>query len=209
MHVAESKDELKILQGRKSEFEKLYNAVNWDLSWAPNAHSSIEYLNQIGILGPRLLTVHAVQINDEDIALLKQKQVPIAHCPRSNKEMHIGRMQLYKFLNHGITVGLGTDSLASSPSLNMWDEMRAAFHIHKKDGITAEDIVGLATTGGAKALGLDTEIGTIVQGKKADIIAVPLPQKNTGDLYSDLLRETKYCIMTMVNGRFLYREGHV
>ena len=63
-----------------------------------------------------------------------------------------------------------------------------------------------ATIGGAKALGLDKEIGTLEPGKKADIIAVPLPKKNTGDLYSDLLRETKSCIMTMVNGKILYQK---
>jgi cytosine/adenosine deaminase-related metal-dependent hydrolase len=104
-------------------------------------------------------------------------------------------------------VGLGTDSLASVPNLNMWDEMRYARKIHKKDGVTAEDIFKLATIGGAKALGLDKEIGTLEPGKKADLIAVPLPKKDTGDLYSDLLRETKSCIMTMVNGKILYREG--
>ena len=115
-------------------------------------------------------------------------------------------MPLKKFLDAGITVGLGTDSLASSPTLNMWDEMRYAYQIHRRDGISAEDIFRLATIGGAKALGLDKEIGTLEPGKKADIIAVPLPKKNTGDLYSDLLRETKSCIMTMVNGKILHRS---
>ena len=115
-------------------------------------------------------------------------------------------MPLKKFLDAGVIVGLGTDSLASSPSLNMWDEMRYAYRIHRRDGVSAEDIFRLATINGAKALGLDKEIGTLEPGKKADIIAVPLPEKNTGDLYSDLLRETKSCIMTMVNGKILHRS---
>jgi cytosine/adenosine deaminase-related metal-dependent hydrolase len=206
MHVAESKDELQLLQGKMSGFEKLYQIAGWDLSWAPRAHSSIEYLNRIGMLSPRFLAVHAVQVTNEDIALIQKRHVPVAHCPRSNKETAVGRMPLHKFLKFGITVGLGTDSLASSPSLSMWDEMRMVYNLHRKYGITAEVIFSLATAGGAKALGLNKEIGTLEPGKKADIIAVPLPQKNTGDIYSDLLRETKSCIMSMVNGKLLFRN---
>jgi cytosine/adenosine deaminase-related metal-dependent hydrolase len=88
----------------------------------------------------------------------------------------------------------------------MWDEMRYTYQIHRRSGISAEDIFKLATIGGAKALGLEKEIGILERGKKADIIAVPLPGKDTGNIYSDLLRETKSCIMTMVNGKILHRE---
>jgi len=206
MHVAESKDEIELLQHKKSGLEKLYQLVNWDLALAPTGPSSFEYLNTIGILSQNLLAVHAVQATDSDIRLIKKSKTPVAHCPRSNKETGVGRMQLKKFLDAGIAVGLGTDSLASAPSLSMWDEMRYALQIHRKDGVTAEDIFRLATIGGAKALGLDKEIGALEPGKTADIIAVPLPQKNTGDLYSDLLRETKSSIMTMVDGKVLFHN---
>ena len=127
MHIAESKDEIRLLQGKKSGFEKLYHLAGWDLSWAPRGNSSFEYLQRIGFLSPNLLAVHAVQVTDKDIELIKKSKVSVAHCPRSNKETHVGRMPLKKFLDAGITVGLGTDSLASSPSLNMWDEMRYAY----------------------------------------------------------------------------------
>ncbi len=206
MHVAESKEEVKLLKGRESGLGKLYQFANWDLAWAPTGPSSFEYLNRIGLLSPNLLAVHAVQVDDSDIALIKKSGVSVAHCPRSNKELGVGKMPLKKFLDAGITVGLGTDSLASVPNLNMWDEMRYAYQIHRRDGISAQDIFKLATIGGAKALGLDKETGTLEPGKKADLIAVPLPKKNTGDLYSDLLRETKSCIMTMVSGKILHRE---
>lgn len=206
MHVAESKDEIKLLQGMKSGLEKLYQFANWDLASAPEASSSFEYLKRIGLLSPNLLAVHAVQVTDNDIRLIKKSGTSIAHCPRSNKETHVGRMPLKKFLDTGITVGLGTDSLASSPSLNMWDEMRYAYKIHKKDGVTAKEIFRLATIGGAAALGMDKLVGTLEPGKRADIIAVPLPKKDTGDIYSDLLRETKSSIMTMVNGKILYQQ---
>ncbi|HYA86246.1 MAG TPA: amidohydrolase family protein [Nitrospirota bacterium] len=206
MHIAESKDELKLLQGKKSQLEKLFEFAHWDLSCSPQGSSSFEYLDRIGFLSPRLLAVHAVQAKDSDVRIIKKNKVSIAHCPRSNRELNVGRMPLKKYLDAGIAVGLGTDSLASVTNLNMWDEMRYAFQLHRQDGITAEDIFKLATIRGARALGLDNEIGTLEPGKKADIIAVPLPKKNTGNLYSDLLRETKSCIICMVNGNILYQE---
>jgi cytosine/adenosine deaminase-related metal-dependent hydrolase len=115
-------------------------------------------------------------------------------------------MPLKKFLDAGVVVGLGTDSLASSPSLSLWDEMRSAYQIHRSAGVTARDIFTLATNGGAKALGMFNAIGSIEPGKRADIIAVPLPKKDSGDIYSDLLGETKSCIMSVVDGKILYQE---
>lgn len=203
MHLAESKDEIRLLKGKKSGFEKLYRGAGWDLAWAPAARSSFAYLHKLGLLGRGLIGVHAVQATRHDIALLKKTKTAIAHCPRSNKETGVGTMRLKDFLEAGITVGLGTDSLASTSTLNMWDEMRFAYALHRKDGITARDIFRLATLGGARALGMEKEIGTLEPGKKADIIAVPLPKKDTGDIYSDLLRETKSCIMTMVDGKII------
>ena len=206
MHIAESKDEIKLLRRIKGGLEEIYRLAGWDLGWAPHGDSSIEYLKGIGFLSPNLLAVHAVQVTGKDIEFIRKSRVSIAHCPRSNNETGVGRMPLKKFLDAGITVGLGTDSLASSPTLNMWDEMRYAYQIHRRSGVSAEDIFRLATINGAKALGLDKEIGTLEPGKKADMIAVPLPEKDTGDIYSDLLRETKSCIMSMVNGKILYRD---
>jgi 5-methylthioadenosine/S-adenosylhomocysteine deaminase len=206
MHVAESRDELKLLQGRKSGFKKLYQAAGWDLSWAPSAVSPFEYLNNLGLLCPGFLAVHAVQVTNSDIQIIRKTGTPVAHCPRSNHETGVGRMPLHKFHNAGITVGLGTDSLASSPSLNLWDEMRYALKAHKTDGIDARTIMELATGNGAKALGMAKSIGSLAPGKKADFIAVSLPEKSSGDLHYDLLRETKSCMMSMVNGKIIYEN---
>jgi cytosine/adenosine deaminase-related metal-dependent hydrolase len=208
MHVAESKEEVKLLNRKRSGLERLYHFAGWDKAWAPSADSPFAYLDRLGLLGPDLLAVHAVQARDRDIHLLSKSHTPVAHCPRSNKELGVGRMQLKKLLAAGVTVGLGTDSLASSPSLSMWDEMRYALRIHRRDGMTARDILELATMGGAKALGMGSEIGSLEPGKRADIIAVPFPQKSTGDIYSDLLRETNSCVMTMVNGKILHDDEH-
>ena len=209
MHVAESKDEIRLLQGKKSRFEKLYHVAGWDTSWAPSADSPFEYLHRLGLLDPYFLAVHSIQVTDMDISLIKRSCASVAHCPRSNKETGVGKMPLKKFLDKGVVVGLGTDSLASSPSLNLWDEMRSAYRIHRSDGVSVKDIFTLATNGGAKALGMFNTIGSIEPGKRADIIAVPLPKKNSGDIYSDLLRETKSCIMSVVDGKILYHDRSV
>ena len=206
MHVAESKDEIRLLQRKYSRFEKLYRGVGWVTAWAPSADSPFEYLHTLGLLNDNFLAVHAVQATDKDISLIKRSRVSVAHCPRSNRETGVGKMPLRKFLDSGIVVGLGTDSLASSPSLNLWDEMRSAYRMHRSEGITAKDIFTIATAGGAKALGMFNAIGSIEAGKRADIIAVPLPKKDTGDIYSDLLRETKSCIMSVVDGKILYHD---
>jgi cytosine/adenosine deaminase-related metal-dependent hydrolase len=206
MHVAESKDEIRLFQRKKSRFEKLYRTVGWDTAWAPSAESPFTYLHTLGILNENFLAVHAVHATDKDISLIKRSRVSIAHCPRSNRETGVGKMPLRKFLDAGIVVGLGTDSLASTLSLNLWDEMRFAYRMHRSDGVTVKDIFALATVGGAKALGMFNKIGSIEPGKRADIIAVPFPKKDTGDIYSDLLRETKSCIMSVVDGKILYHN---
>jgi len=205
MHVAESRDEVNLLQRKKSGLSKLYHFANWDIEQAPLGRSSFDYLRNIGLLSPNLLAIHAVQITDRDMRLIKRSGTSLVHCPRSNSSLGVGRMPLKKLLDAGIPIGLGTDSLASSSSLNLWDEMRYAYQIHRNDGITALDLLRLATQGGATALGMDKSIGTLEPGKSADFIVVPLPRKNTGDIYKDLLRETKYSTMTVVNGKILWK----
>jgi len=204
MHVAETPAEGRLLRREKSDLDVLFKAAKWDRLWASEAPSSIALLDRIGLLKPSMLLVHAVDVNDNDIRMIRRSGSSVAHCPRSNHSLRVGTMPLRKILDTGIPVGLGTDSLASVPTLSLWDEMRFAYKVHRKSGITPKDLLSMATMGGSRALGMEKEIGSLELGKKADIIAVPLPRKNTGDLYSDLLRETKNSIMTMVNGKVLY-----
>jgi 5-methylthioadenosine/S-adenosylhomocysteine deaminase len=206
MHVAETRDEVRLLQRRPSGLARLYETAGWELNWAPRARSPVEYLYRKGLLSHRFLAVHAVHLMPSDIALLKSAGASVAHCPRSNQQMHVGKMSLKRLLDADIPVGLGTDSLASVPSISMWDEMRFAEKIHRSDGIAPRDILWLATGGGAAALGLEENIGSIKPHKKADLILLPLPRKDTGDPCADLLRDTKSCIMSMINGVILTRR---
>lgn len=206
IHAAETKAEGRLLRREKSDLDKLYKAAGWERAWAPKASSSVALLDRLGVLGPNTLLVHAVDVNDGDIGMIKRTGSAVAHCPRSNHSLGVGTMKLRKMLDAGVVVGLGTDSLASTATLNLWDEMRFAFAIHRKTGVTPKEILHMATMGGAKALGREKEVGSLDPGKKADIIAVPLPGKFTGDIHSDLLRETEYSIMTMVNGKILHPD---
>jgi cytosine/adenosine deaminase-related metal-dependent hydrolase len=206
MHVAETKDELLLLRRRPSGLDRLYEAAGWDIDKAPRAASSVAYLERCGVLAPRFLAVHAVHIDESDITALQRSGAAIAHCPRSNRRMGVGTMPLLRVLAAGIPVGIGTDSLASVPTLSMWDEMRFVYRVQGHNGLMPRDILRMATLGGAKALGMDDRVGSLITGNKADIIAVPLPNIDTGDPHSDLLRETKSSIMTMVNGKILHKE---
>ena len=205
MHVAETEEEGRLLRRKPSGLDRLYHAAGWRQEWAPRGRSSFAYLARTGVLDVDFLAVHAVHANARDRFIIKQTGTAIAHCPRSNHELRVGTMPLKLFLDAGITVGLGTDSLASVATLSMWDEMRFALKTHLRSGVTARQILQLATIGGAKALGMERELGTLEPGKRADLIAVPLPQYRTGDLCSDLLRDTKSCTMAMVDGKILYR----
>jgi len=206
MHVAESKDEIRFLRMKPGGIDRIYAAAGWQRSWAPVAASPIAYLFSLGVMNSHFLAVHAVNITDDDIRLLKKSRSSVAHCPRSNALLRVGTMPLKKMLDAGIPIGLGTDSLASAPSLNLWDEMRYAYRMHRTGRVTSLNIFRMATSGGAKALGLNERTGRLVSGLQADIIAVPIPHKLSGDLYSDLLRETKKSIMTMVHGKVLHMQ---
>ena len=207
MHVAESRDEIRLLRGERSGLDALYGFAGWDRKWLPKASSPFLYLNDLGLLSRRFLAVHAVHADDRDISMLEDAGASVAHCPRSNKLTGAGRLPLEKILTKKIAVGIGTDSLASAPSLSLWDEMRHALRIHRRYGVAAQDILRLGTSSGAEALGMGDEIGSIEPGKQADIIAVPLPMDQKAGLYDSLLNDTEYCIMNMVAGRILYSKG--
>jgi 5-methylthioadenosine/S-adenosylhomocysteine deaminase len=155
--------------------------------WAPVAHvlppppgtSGIRMLAAEGLLGPTITAAHCVTVDEEEIALLAEHDVAVAHCPRSNAYLGCGIAPLADLRAAGLRVGLGTDSPASAPSFDMFDELRAAVFAarareRRPDALTTEAALELATLGSARALGLDAEIGTLEPGKRADLAVVSL-----------------------------------
>jgi 5-methylthioadenosine/S-adenosylhomocysteine deaminase len=139
------------------------------------------YLNDIGILGPNLLAAHCVWVSNEEIRLLKTANANVVHNPSSNMFLADGVAPVPRMLRAGVNVALGTDSPLENNKLDMFQEMRGAVLLHKvfeldASAITACDVLDMATINGARALGLETEIGSIEKQKKADMILVNLEQ---------------------------------
>jgi cytosine/adenosine deaminase-related metal-dependent hydrolase len=132
-----------------------------------------------GLLGPHVLAAHCVVVDDEEIGILAEHDVAVAHCPRSNAYVGCGIAPLKEFRDAGVRVGIGTDGVSSTPSHDFFDELRttvmtARARERRPDALTASDVLELATLGSARALGLDGEIGSLVPGKRADVQIVSL-----------------------------------
>jgi 5-methylthioadenosine/S-adenosylhomocysteine deaminase len=139
----------------------------------------LERLRRLGLLGPELIAVHAVHLDDVEIALLAAQGCSVAHCPASNLKLASGFARLGDMLSAGINVGIGTDGAASNNRLDILGELRLAALVSKAESGDAQTLpvhsaLRMATLDGAKALGLDHDIGSIEHGKCADMIAVNL-----------------------------------
>jgi len=180
VHMAESSQEVKYVMESSGEFVKrLYPLIGWNkFVPAPTNMSPARYLNSLGVLKKGALAIHAVHVDDTDIAIMKKTGTGVAHCPRSNYFLKVGTAPVNRFMESGIPVGLGTDSLASNATLSLWDEMRFA-----RDTLPLEPsiLLTMATLGGAKALGLDRNIGSLETGKEADMIAVSTEGCRSGE----------------------------
>lgn len=136
-------------------------------------------LEKAGLLGPGLIAVHSVHLDDHEIALFARHGCSVAHCPSSNLKLASGIAPVTKMLRAGINIGLGTDSAASNNRLDLFSEMRLAALLAKGSSgdataMPVHKALECATLGGARALGLQDRIGSIVPGKLADLTAVNL-----------------------------------
>ena len=143
----------------------------------PTGKRSVATLESV--LGPELLCAHCVELEPAEVALLAARDVPIAHCPRSNALLGCGVAPLTELRAAGARVGLGTDSPASTPSFDVFEEMRAAVYLARAaardpGALDAEAALRLATLDAARALRLDERVGTLAAGKRADLAVVSL-----------------------------------
>lgn len=215
IHAAESASEIELLMHGTGFFCDVYN--KFEVEWQSPNCSPIEYLEKLGVLSTQPLLAHCVHTNDDDINRILANGAKVAHCPKSNAKFGHGVAPLEKFLDHGIDVGLGSDSVASNNVCDMLEEGRfAALSARNRTDstrfITAEEVLATATIGGAKALGLDTEIGSLETGKQADIAIVSLDhvaQQPADDIHATLVfsSNARDCLMTIVAGKVIYTRN--
>jgi cytosine/adenosine deaminase-related metal-dependent hydrolase len=173
VHLGESPEEVEFLRSGSGPWRDLLRDLgSWDPAWtAPNCGPA-EYLDRLGFLAPGVVVVHGTQLTDAELALLARRRAALVTCPRSNAWTGVGIAPWAAIQASGVTVAIGTDSLASAPDLNIFAEMAAIQRV--VPGMPADWIVRAATLGGAMALGCDDAYGSLEPGKRAALIAVDL-----------------------------------
>ncbi|MDD3246552.1 MAG: amidohydrolase family protein [Methanosarcina sp.] len=172
---------------------------------------SVHLLEDLGFLGPDVLAAHCVWLSDGDIEILRKRGVNVSHNPISNMKLASGIAPVYKMLEKGMNVTLGTDGCASNNNLDLFEEMKTAALLHKVStgnptALPARQVLEMATVNGAKALG--TETGMLKVGKKADVIIVDMKKPHLTpcfDVPSHLVYSAKGSDVrtTIVDGKVL------
>jgi 5-methylthioadenosine/S-adenosylhomocysteine deaminase len=172
-HISESASEVDYLHDGGGPWQE----IDWLVD--PPGTSGTRLLAREGLLGPDVLAAHCVVVEPDEIALLAEHDVAVAHCPRSNAYVGCGIAPLRELRAAGLRVGVGTDGVSSTPSHDFFDELRAVVAMarareRRPDALTGAEALELGTLGSARALGLDREVGSLVPGKRADLSVVSL-----------------------------------
>jgi cytosine/adenosine deaminase-related metal-dependent hydrolase len=174
VHLAESTEEVEFIRdGRGSWRELLEELGAWDPAWLPEGTSPVEYLEGWGFLGPRVLAVHGVQMTAADLSRLAALGTTLVTCPRSNRNTGAGTPPIERFYSSGVRVAVGTDSLASTPDLNLFSELAEMRALARS--VPAARLLDSATRQGARALAFEADYGTLERGKCARLLAIDVP----------------------------------
>jgi len=193
IHLSESADEASFMHDTTGPIaEELYPMAHWESFLpSPMKTTSTQFLDSLGVLDASTLAIHAVHITPADAAILKRCGVTVVLCPRSNQRLAVGVAPHKLLKSLGIPLALGTDSLASNDSLSLWDELRF-LHELAPEHFTPFELLLMATLGGARALGIDADAGSLEVGKRADFQVVSTHDVKAG---------TTVCAAIMEQGR--------
>ena len=188
-HIAESEDEGMFVRWGAGPFAERWTERGIPLS--PGGCSPLAYIDGFGLLRPETLLVHAIDLEDTDFEILRNKRPAVVHCPKSNAKLGHGVARLCEIHDTGVPVGLGTDSVASNNVIDMFEEMRAAIfqqrgQAHRIDVLDAETAFRMATLGGAECLGLSADLGSLDAGKRADFVVVDLNDPAVQPVYDPI-----------------------
>jgi 5-methylthioadenosine/S-adenosylhomocysteine deaminase len=182
--------------------------------------TATEVLDSLGVLDGRTVAAHCVWVNEKDRAILKARNVGVAHCPSSNMKLASGVAPIVQMLALGINVGLGPDGPAGSNNdFDMFEEMDLAAKLQKvttldPQALPASTALEMATMGGARVLGLEKKIGSLEPGKSADMIMVRLDRPNAVPLYN-AVSQMVYALKAadvrdvMIEGRPIVRDAQI
>ena len=211
-HLAESDAETEFLRTGSGAWESFA-----EMLVPPPGTTGIRALAEAGLLQSDVVAAHCVKADEEEIALLAEHDVAVAHCPRSNGALGCGVAPLTALREAGIRVCIATDSPASTPSFDMFEEMRTAVYMarareQRPDALSANSALELATLGSARALGLGEETGSLAAGKRADLAVVslagspflPWEEPTTAVVFGG---SPDRVLLTLVAGEVRYEEG--
>jgi cytosine/adenosine deaminase-related metal-dependent hydrolase len=215
VHVAESSSESQLVVDACGPFADALRGRS--ISVDARARSPVELLERAGVLGPRTLLIHCVQVDSADISTIAAAGCGVAHCPVSNAKFGHGIAPLLEFLEAGIAVGIGSDSVASNNRMDLLEEARAAVLLQRvrsgrADALGARAALRLVTLGGAEALGFAARVGSLEPGKEADLAAfsladtAPLGDPESALIYSLYQRNA---VFVAVAGKVLVDDSAV
>ena len=174
VHLGESSEEVRFLRDGTGPWRELLETIGaWTSNWVPPACGPVDYVERLGLLNERLMAVHGVQFEDDELRRLAECGATVVSCPRSNRWTGAGVPPIGRFYASGVRVAIGTDSLASVEDLNLFNEMAAVRRL--APDVPARQILRSATVDGATALGFGSELGSISPGKRAELLAVRVP----------------------------------
>jgi len=215
MHIAESEPEFELVVRGEGDFAERWRRRS--IAVSPRSRSPIALLEDRGALDRGPLLIHCVRVDADDIEIMARRSCSVAHCPASNAKFGHGIAPLLPLIAAGIRVGIGSDSVASNNRMDILDEARLSVLIHRAatsrhDAFGAHDALQLATIGGARALGIDSRVGSLEVGKDADLAAfrIDIPRTiPTGDPYSAAIFALpgRSAELVTVKGRVLVERG--
>ncbi|MFO0889577.1 MAG: amidohydrolase family protein [Isosphaeraceae bacterium] len=207
-HLAEMPEELRLLEHRDGPLRQFLEDLDaWDDEWEPIGPRPSDYIRRGELREADWLIAHGTYIDPSEFWQLRPEAAPnghrvaVAYCPRTHARFGHARHPYRALLERGVIVCLGTDSLASSPSLSILDEVR---FLHRRDAsLSGELLLTMATLFGAWALRAETTTGSLRPGKSADLAIIPLPDEDSSDPYRLILESDEPVLATVFEGDFV------
>jgi cytosine/adenosine deaminase-related metal-dependent hydrolase len=201
-HVAESHEEYEMFAESRGQLYDLLKKLGRPMTDCGST-SPLRYLIENGLISHDCIVAHLNELDDRDLALLegtKWRNLQIVHCPKSHRFLHHNRFPLEELMQRGLNICLGTDSLASNDSLDLFSEMRIAKKIYPR--LSARDLLEMVTIRPARTLKLERRLGKIAPGYLADAVAIPFKGR-TDDVCEGILQTRGPIKWMMINGKIL------